>query len=304
MSTAHTHGREAERTALGWVLGITAAFFILEVVGALLSASLALLADAGHLLADMGAIILALVAFWYARRPASSTRTYGYMRAEVLGGLLNGLTLAFVAAYVAFEAVRRINAPPEVNGALVLVVGSAGLAGNIAGVLILRRMSSGNLNVRGVFFHLVGDALSSLAVLVSGAVIVLTGWDLADPIIALFITLIILVAAGRLVLTAANILMEAVPSGVSLVKIRDSLLAATGVESVHDLHVWTLTSGCVAMSAHVRLAKIAGDSGALLVGLRRQLKALHGIDHLTLQIEGADVPDEEVHTVGDPRCLA
>ena len=306
MAATHSHTRTGERRALLWVLAITSAMFAAEVAGGLLSHSLALLADAGHMLTDLAAIGLALLAFWYAGRPANATRTYGYVRAEVLGGFLNGLALLLISVYIAFEGARRIARTPEVDGVLVLAVGAAGLVVNVVAALMLRRTGSTNLNLRGVFLHLVGDGLSSLAVLASAGIIILTGWNLVDPMIALFIALVIIFGAGRLVLSTVNILMEAVPAGVDLESVRASILATPAVASVHDLHVWTLTSGCVAMSAHLRQSETAPqeDSSALLVALRGQLKTLHGIDHLTLQIEGASVPDEEIHCTGDPRCLA
>ena len=171
------------------------------------------------------------------------------------------------------------------------------------GVWLLRRGARHNLNVRGAFLHLLGDSLASAAVVVSALIVMLTGWNAADPIAAIVISALILVAGGRLVMETVNVLMEVAPRRVDLPSLREAILAAPGVESVHDLHVWTLTSGCVAMSVHVRCCPDA-KHGALLTALREGVKTLFGVDHVTVQVEDADLPDEETHLEGDPRCLA
>ena len=303
MRRTHTHRRTSESRSLLWVLGISSAFLVAEVVGGVVGHSVALLADAGHLLTDVGAVGLALFAFWLARRPGSESHTFGYARAEIVAALVNSLALIAISAYVAFEAARRLAAGPEVNGPVVLGVAAAGLVGNLVGVWLLHRDAGHSLNVRGAFLHLVGDSLASVAVVVSALIVMLTGWNVADPIAAIVISALILVAGGRLVLETLNILMEVAPRRVDLPRLREALLASPGVESVHDLHVWTLTSGCVAMSVHVRRRPDA-EHGRLLAALRERLKTAFDVDHLTVQVEDAELPDEEIHLEGDPRCLA
>jgi len=288
---------------LQWVLGISAALLVAEVLGGVFGHSVALLADAGHLLTDVAAISLALFAFWMARRAGSAAHTFGYARVEILAALANGLALFGIAGYVAFEASRRLAEGPEVNGPLVLGVAVAGLIGNLVGARILHGHAGHNLNVRGAFLHLVGDSLASAAVVVSALIVTLTGWNVADPIAALVISALILVAGARLVMDTLKVLMEVAPAHVDLTALRDAMLAVPGVESAHDLHVWTLTSGCVAMSVHVRRRPDA-EHGRLLTTLRERLKADFSVDHLTVQVEDEDLPDEETHMQGDPRCLA
>ncbi len=299
----HTHSRTSECRSLQWVLGISATLLVAEVIGGVLGHSVALLADAGHLLTDVAAISLALFAFRMARRAGSAAHTFGYARVEILAALANGLALLGIAGYVAFEASRRLAEGPEVNGPLVLGVAVAGLIGNLVGARILHGHAGHNLNVRGVFLHLVGDSLASAAVVVSALIVTLTGWNVADPIAALVISALILVAGARLVMETLKVLMEVAPAHVDLTALRDAVLTVPGVESVHDLHVWTLTSGCVAMSVHVRRRPDA-EHGRLLTTLRERLKADFSVDHLTVQVEDEDLPDEETHMQDDPRCLA
>ena len=303
MRHTHTHTRTSERRSLLWVLAISGTFLVAEVVGGLIGNSVALLADAGHLLTDVAAVGIALFAFWLSQRQASNAHTFGYARAEILAALANGLALVAIAAYVAFEAARRLAAGPEVNGPVVLGVAAAGLVGNLVGVWLLRRGARHNLNVRGAFLHLLGDSLASVAVIVSALIIMLTGWNAADPIAAIVISALILVAGVRLVIETLNVLMEAAPRRMNLSGIREAVLAAPGVAAAHDLHVWTLTSGCVAMSVHVRRRPDAQHAN-LLTTLRERLKTRFGVDHLTVQVEDADLPDEEIHLGGDPPCLA
>lgn len=303
MLSRHTHARSAERRSLLLVLVISSVFLGVEVLGGILGSSLAFLADAGHLLTDVVAIGVALMAFWIAGRVGGEMRTYGYARAEIMAGLLNGFGLLLISLFIGFEGVRRITATPDVDGPLVLGVAFLGLLASVAAVAILYRSAKKNLNVRGVFLHLVGDGVSSVAVIVSALIILLTGWNLVDPMAAIFISVVIVFAAVRLIMATVDVLMEVAPRGVSLPDVRTAMLREPGVQSVHDVHVWTLTSGCVAMSAHVVTAP-GTDYSTLLLTLRERLKRGFDVGHLTLQIEDASLPDEDVHFGGDPRCLA
>ena len=303
MRSQHTHARTSESRSLKWVLGISSTILVAEVLGGIFGHSVALLADAGHLVADVAAVGLALLAFWLAQRPGGKAHTFGYARAEILAALVNGVALLAIAAYVAYEAATRLAAGPEVNGPVVLIVGVVGLAGNLMGARLLHPHTHHSLNVKAAFLHVLGDSLASGAVVVSALIVMTTGWNAADPIAALVISAFILIAGVRLVKETVNVLMEVAPRHVDPDKLRDAVVAAPGVESVHDLHVWTLTSGCVAMSVHVRRSPGA-NPGRLLTVLREQLKAGFEVDHLTVQVEDTDLQDEVIHVSGDPRCLA
>jgi cobalt-zinc-cadmium efflux system protein len=303
MNRAHSHARANERRVLLLAASVTGVFLVAEVAGGIFGNSLALIVDAGHLFGDLIAIGVALAAFWIAGRASGPQRTYGYARAEIMGTLLNGLALVLVAGYAGYEGARRIFATEEVRGSLVLWVGLAGLAGNLISAVIVHRASKANLNVRGVFLHLIGDAVGSVGVVASALIIMFTGWSLIDPIAGIFIGFLVLAAAVRLLRTTVDVLMETAPENVNLPDVHDAMVRQSGVRSAHDIHVWTLTSGCVAMSAHVTPMPGAPHT-ELLINLRERLKRQFGITHLTLQIEDEDVPDEDVHLEGDPRCLA
>jgi len=235
---------------MGWVLWITAGFMVAEVVGGVLSNSLALLADAGHMFTDVGALALSLVAMRMAQRPPSPTKTYGYVRMEILAAFFNGAALLFIAVFILKEAWGRFHAPPEVNAPLMLVVAVVGLGVNVTGAILLRSHAGENLNVRGAYLHVLGDLLGSVGAITAGILILTKGWMMADPIISVVIALLILFGAWRLVREAADVLLEAAPPGLDVEELVEHLREIDGLEELHDIHVWTLTSGFVAMSGH------------------------------------------------------
>ena len=265
------------------VLAITGSVMVAEAVGGWLSGSLALLADAGHMLADAGGLALALFVSYIAQRPATDERTYGLQRLEILAALVNGAALIVIAGGIALEAWRRLQVPASVDGALLLGVASVGLVANLAGVLILHRGHDHSLNQRGAYLHVLSDLLGSVGAVVAGVAVLLTGWTAADPLISAFIALLILRSAWRLVRESADVLLEAVPAHISMGQVHDRLATVPGVRSVHDLHVWTVTSGVVAMSGHL-VVEEPGENQRVLQEAQQRLGAL-GIRHVTVQIE-------------------
>lgn len=288
--TPGRRGGELPARRLAWVLGITAAFLVLEAVGGWLSGSLALLADAGHALTDVGALGLALLTAWIARRPASQTKTYGYLRWEILAALLNGAALFGIAAWVVIEAISRLNAPHPIQSGLFMAVAAAGLLLNCVSLFLLHGSHGDNLNARGAYLHVLGDLLGSAGALAAAAVVRFTGWLPADPIISVLLALLILVGAWRLLRESTDVLLEAVPRHVSLAEVQRRILAVPGVRAVHDLHVWTVTSGMVAMSGHAVVPALA-DHPLVLEGIRAALAGL-GIGHVTVQLEVRDECEE------------
>jgi len=267
------------------VLLLTTAFMVVEAVGGWLSGSLALIADAGHMLTDAGALGLSLVTATLARRPATPNKTFGYLRLEILAALVNGAVLLGVAAWVVVEAVQRLRSPVPVEADLFLVIASIGLVVNLLGLWILHGAHHGSLNVRGAYLHIVGDALGSVGAIAAALVIRYTGWLPADPIISILLSVLILFGAWRLVRESVDVLLEAVPAHVDLGAVRAGMLAVEGVQAVHDLHVWTVTSGMVAMSGHVVVPDLASHP-ATLTELQDRLKE-QGIAHATIQLEVA-----------------
>ena len=257
----HAHGSQAgNRRALAAALGITTFFMGVEVVGGLLTNSLALLSDAGHMLSDASALGLSLFAIWLAGKPHSPGRTFGYHRAEILAALLNGLTLAVISAYVFWEAAQRFADPPDVESAPMLVVAVAGLLANGVSGVILSRAGGDSLNVRSAFLHVLGDALGSLGAIAAGVVMLTTGWFLADPLISVGIGVLILISGVRVTREALGIVLEFAPKHIDIEEVKRALLSLNGVRDVHDLHVWTITSGFVALACHVRVAAEADAS--------------------------------------------
>ncbi len=265
------------------VLVITAAVMLLEAVGGWLAHSLALLADAGHMLADAAALGLSLLVAYLAQRPATAERTFGLLRLEILAALINGAALLAIAIGIAFEAVHRLRAPAPVEAGLLLVIAGVGLAANLAGAAVLHRGHRHSLNERGAYLHVVSDALGSLGALVAGAVILATGWVAADPLISLFISVLILDSAWRLVKESADVLLEAAPAHIALQDVHDRITSLPGVASVHDLHVWTVTSGVIAMSGHL-VVRDPADNQRVLEAVQRRLGDM-GIGHVTVQME-------------------
>lgn len=287
MGHAHrTTAAARSRGRLQAVLVLTGAFLVVEAVGAWFTGSLALAADAGHMLTDVGGLALALFAIWIAARPPTPEKTFGYYRAEILASVVNALLLLVAAGWILVEAYQRLLAPREVLGGPMMAVAGLGLAVNLLGAWLLRRGAGESLNIRAAYLEVLADALTSLAVLAAAAVVTVTGWTVADPLASAVIALLIVPRTWRLLRQAVNILLEGVPAHLELGEIEAAMLAVPGVRRVHDLHVWTLTSGREAMSAHVVVDDPA-DSERLLDELHRVLHARFGIDHTTIQLDKA-----------------
>lgn len=283
------------RKSLVWALSLTSVFLVVEVIGALVSGSLALLADAAHMLTDVGGLSLALFAIWFAARPVTPQKTYGYLRAEVLAAVANALVLLLLSIYILYEAYRRFFAPPEVLSTPMLAVAVVGLAVNLISMKLLAAGAGESLNLKGAYFEVLADMLGSIGVIASALIIMFTGWTLADPIIGAAIGLFIVPRTWALLKHAVNILLEGTPVGFDLPKLETALRATPGVTDVHDLHVWTITSGVDAMSGHLVVAD-GTDEQVVLAGVRDRLHEEFGIDHTTIQIETAATRQGEAAT--------
>jgi len=278
------------------VFALTALFMVVEAVGGWMSGSLALLADAGHMLTDVGALGLTLLTAWIARRPASATKTYGYLRWEILAALVNGALLFGIAALVVVEAIGRLRQPEPIQGGLFLVVALAGLVVNGVSLGLLHGHHDGHLNTRGAYLHVLGDLLGSVGAVAAAGIVLLTGWTAADPVVSIVLSLLILVGAWRLVRESTDVLLEAVPRHIAMPEVERRMLAVPGVAAVHDLHVWTVTSGMVAMSGHAMVPDLERHP-EVLEGLRTALGGL-GIGHVTLQLETCEGCLETAATEG------
>jgi cobalt-zinc-cadmium efflux system protein len=283
-------GREARgrnRLRLAGVLCLTAVYMLAEVIGGLLTGSLALLADAGHSASDVAALALSLTAIWIAQRPSAPQRTFGHTRAEILAALAQGMALAVVAALIVVEAFERLQSPSEVKGLGMALVASGGLAVNLAGMWILNRGRHESLNVRGAWMHVASDAVGSIGVIVAGGLIALLGWHWADPVASLLISGLVLFGAWQLLREAVDVLMETAPSHLDVNEIRQALQTLTGVDDVHDLHVWTIGSGEISLSSHAVAAR-GCEPGELLKRMQDLLTHRFNIAHATIQIEPHD----------------
>lgn len=284
-SIAGGPSRSASRRLL-YVLLLTAVFMVVEAVGGWLSGSLALLADSGHMLTDVGALGLSLLTAAIARRPADERKTYGYLRWEIIAALVNGAALIGIAVWVVVEAYHRLGQAHRVEAGLLMAVAAGGLLVNALALWLLHGTHQHNLNTRGAYLHILSDLLGSIAALGAGVVIALTGWMPIDPILSIVLALMILAGAWRLMKESTDILLEAVPRSVSMPEVQRRMLAVEGVRAVHDLHVWTVTSGVIAMSGHAVVPSLASHPG-VLEGIRREMGRL-GIGHVTIQLEVAD----------------
>jgi cobalt-zinc-cadmium efflux system protein len=271
---------------LGIVLALTATITVVELVGGILTGSLALLADAAHMLSDNVALSLALVAVWLAGRPSTPDRSFGYQRAEILAALANGVVLIALAIWIFVEAFGRFSDPPEVLGGWMLVVASVGLAGNLIAAAVLGRASHSSLNMRAALRHVIADALGSAGVVAAALVVLSTGWRYADPVAGALIAVLVLASSWSVLRESVHILLEGTPRGIDARELAGRLMGVQGVVDVHDLHVWTITSGFPALAAHV-LVEPGDDCHAR----RRELEALlardYGIEHTTLQVDHA-----------------
>jgi cobalt-zinc-cadmium efflux system protein len=284
---AHDHAVTTglkHRSALVWALLINAGFMVVEGVAGFITGSLVLIADAGHMLTDVAGVSAALFAIWIAQRPANQRKTYGYYRTEILAALGNALLLFGVSAYIFYEAYQRWEDPPEVPGFAVLAVAVVGLIANLIGARLLARGAGEDLNVCGAFLDMVADVFGSLGAIAAAIVILTTGWRYADPLFAAAVAVVILPRTWRLLKGAVDVLLEGTPSHVDLQEVQAEIQRQPDVQSVHDLHVWTVTSGFVALSGHV-LVQDEADRDALLVGLRKVLAQRFDIEHVTIQVE-------------------
>ena len=295
------HSPAGRQRRLLAVLLLTGAYAVVQVAGGLAFGSLALLADSGHMLTDVLGLAMALFALRFAQKPATPARTYGFYRAEVLAALLNSLLLLVVAGSILLEAWRRLAAPPDVAGLPMLLVATGGFAVNLVGVRLLHAGAAHSLNLRGAFLEALADLLGSLGAMVAGLIILLTGWHQADPLISIGIGLFILPRTWQLLTGALDVLLESTPGHIELARVEAAMRAVPGVVAVHELHVWTITSGFVALSAHV-LAE-GRPSADVLHDLRVALRDRFGIEHATIQVEQPDHADDGACCTLDPRCL-
>jgi cobalt-zinc-cadmium efflux system protein len=285
-SHAHTlDARRGDSRRRIWIaLGLNLAMFAVEAIGGLLTGSLAVLADAGHLLSDVGSLVLALIASRLASMPAAGQRTFGYQRSEVLAALLNGLLLVAIGIGVGVAAIGRLGDPPSIDGAGVLALGAFGLAGNLAATVVLAGGRREDLNLEGVLRHSAADALGSLGVVIAGGFVLLGGSAIVDPIVGLLISVLVLASSWRLIKEPFEVLMESAPEGVEVDMVGAAICEEGGVQSVHDLHVWTVTSGFGAIAAHVVVARDR-DRDLIRRRLELTLSERFGIEHTTLQME-------------------
>lgn len=285
MSHGHEHDvRRASRRSLGLALAMTASFTVVEVAGGILTGSLALLADAAHMLSDNVSIALALLAVWLAEKPATPERTYGFKRAEVLAALANGVTLVALSIWIFYEAARRFQDPPEILGGWMLAVALAGLAVNGAAGTILQRARGSSINVDAAFRHVLADLLGSLGVIAAAVVVLSTGWTRVDALVSVLIGLLVLGSSWTILRDSTSILLEASPRGIDTRAVGERIARAPGVVEVHDLHIWTITSGFPALSAHVLVGR-GEDCHQRRRELERVLGEEFGIDHTTLQVD-------------------
>ena len=292
----HSHGRSHEhshaRGSLKIALIITVTFLIAEFIGAVYTNSLALLADAGHMLTDAAALSLSFFAMRFASRRATPRKTYGFYRVEILAALLNGVFLVLIAIYIFYEAYDRFRNPPTVKADWMLVVAIMGLVANLVSAWVLFGKHHHSLNVRGAFFHVLTDAIGSVGAILASLAILVSGYGLADPLISVVVAVLILWSSWILIRDAVDILLEGTPSHINIVSLREQLGRVDGVLSVHDLHVWTLTSGVLAMSCHVVTQEDKLSRTELLGRVNDIARERFHIDHTTIQIEEHNIPQE------------
>jgi cobalt-zinc-cadmium efflux system protein len=291
--SGHIHGSDSRRR-LSFVLVMTACYMIAELIGGWWTGSLALLADAGHMLTDVAALTLALIAAWFGARPATSSKTFGYYRLEILAAFINGVALVLIAVLIMYEAWQRSFAPPVIRGGPVMLVATGGLIVNLFCARVLHGRHEVDLNIRGAWMHVLSDALGSIAAIGAGVAIWFFGWYFADPLFSIVIGLLIVWSSWKLIQESTNVLLEGTPAHINLAAVERVILETDGVDAVHDLHVWTITSGRDALSAHViHGARISQPD--LLRELRSKLHGHFGLDHLTIQMETIEFEDEAFH---------
>lgn len=300
-SHGHSHSDHANRNSLFFAFLLITAFMIVEFIGGIWTNSLALLSDAGHMLSDSASLFLSVLAMWLADKPATATKTYGYKRTEILAALFNGVALSVISIYIFVEAYHRFSAPPSVASKSMMFIAILGLLVNIVVAWILMRGdTSDNLNVRSAFLHVLGDMLGSVGAIVAAILIWAFGWNLADPIASIIVAILVLFSGWRVIRDSVNVLMEGVPIGIDLEELRQGILSLQGVEDIHDLHVWTVTSGFPSLSCHIVINTL-DNTGDVLRAANRMFKEDFHITHTTIQVEDqqmceeGNVCDEKVH---------
>jgi cobalt-zinc-cadmium efflux system protein len=292
---SHTHGRvERSRRRLSLVLVLTGIYMLAEALGGWWTGSLTLLADAGHMLADVVALALALLAIWFGSRPATPRKTFGYYRLEILAAWINGVALVCIALVICYEAYERWAAPPAVKSTQMLLIATGGLLINAVCAWLLHGEHEHDLNMRGAWLHIIGDAMGSVGAIIAGVLMSIYGWYTIDPLVSVLIGLLIVWSSWSLIRVSTNVLLEGTPAHINLAAVEDAILRTDGVRDVHDLHVWTITSGREALSAHVIHLETTSQP-ELLKELRAKLYEKFGVDHLTIQMETPDFEDETFH---------
>lgn len=294
---AHQHHNETKITPTGRLslaLVLTFVYMFAEAIGGWLTNSLALIADAGHMLTDVAALGLTLSAIWFGSRPATAKKTFGYYRLEILAAFVNGIALVLLSIWVIYEAVERWQSPPAINGTGLAIIAGGGLIVNIVAAKLLHSGHNHDLNMRGAWLHVMGDLLGSVTAIVAGLLILAFGWLWADPICSVLISLIIIFGSWRLIMESVNVLLEGTPAHIDLSAVEETILRTDGVENVHDLHVWTISSGIEALSVHICHADSVAHS-ELLTRVRERLHQQFGIDHLTIQMESTGLETEAIY---------
>lgn len=295
MAVTRSSDRDASRRRVRWVLALVVAYMGAEVVGGLLANSLALLADAGHMLSDAGSLALTLFALRIAARPPTAVKTFGYHRTEILAALAQGVALVLVTVYVFWQAWQRFFDPPEVMGPLMLGIAVGGLVVNGAGLALLHQHQRESLNIRGAWLHVLADTLGSVGAITAAGLIWWRGWHLADPVASVVIGVLVLASAWKLLTRSTSVLMESAPSHIDVDEVREALLALEGVQDVHHVHAWTITSGLHALSAHLVTGDDPGPSEAILERARDAVQEF-GVDHVTIQVEPHGFAEPELPT--------
>ena len=304
MSTHHIHNPiksdslsyTSTQKSMLIVLLITSVVMIAEIIGGLLANSLALLSDAGHMLTDILALGLSIIAMRFAQKPPTASKTFGFYRLEILAAFFNGIVLFFISFYIFYEAYHRLVQPEEIKGLFMLVVAFIGLLANGAGILLLRKSAHTSLNVKSAFFHIVGDTISSGGVILGGMIILYTGWYLVDPLLSIFIGLLILRGAYALIVESIDIFLEATPKDINMEELLDELRKIQGIKEIHHIHLWTITSGINAMSAHVLIDdRLISSSAHILKEIKSLLRNKYKIGHSTIQFECESCGDDLLH---------
>ncbi|TYR76623.1 cation transporter [Rossellomorea vietnamensis] len=293
----HDHTREGNKKGLLIALIITTGIMVLEFFGGLITNSLALLSDSGHMLSDASSLALSLAAMWLAGRAASSAKTFGYYRFEILAALLNGVTLFLIAGFIVYEAYERLLDPPAVSSGTMMVIAFIGLLANLlsAWALIKQGDVKDNVNLRSAYLHVLGDALGSVGAIIAGAIMLWFDWYWADPLISVLVALLILKSAWGIITHTVHILMEGVPAGIDVQKVRRTLESIEGICNVHDLHIWTITSGMNSLSCHILIEDEEDDQEILQKAINLIEEEFH-INHTTIQIERSELTHGAVHT--------